>query len=403
MPRTLLLVGTRKGAWIYESDDRKSWSISQPMLPGWSFNGLAADLRRDPPRLYAAANHWAWGRSVAKSDDFGKTWDYRSTGLAFAEDMADYIDSLPKRPGPAPGDWGTTAPGTIGNVWTVTPGHDSQPGVVFAGTQPAGLFRSEDWGETWAPVDSLNRHESRRYWSGTGGGDSCVHSIHVDPRDPAHIYLCVASGGSYESKDGGETWKLITHKAVVTNTQGAKLMQELVEQFPMELPPGMDPAAIDELHRMRLDEKDPDRLWGQAHFGVFRSEDGGANWQDVTEGLPSFHGFPIAVTKKGPDAVFVVPLDYGQDNFRVSPGQLAVYRTRDSGKTWERLTNGLPGPDDYQSVYREAMDTDNFDPAGVYVGTTNGEMYASADMGDSWRRLPGTLPPILSVTAAVVG
>jgi photosystem II stability/assembly factor-like uncharacterized protein len=403
MARTLLLVGTRKGAWIYSSDDRKNWAVSQPMLPGWTFYNLSADLRRDPPRLYAAANHWAWGRSVAKSDDLGKTWDYRSSGLAFPPDMAGFIAGLPKRTdSPVPGEWGNTAPGTIGSVWSVTPGHESQAGVVFAGTQPAGLFRSEDWGESWEPVESINRHPSRRYWSGTGGGDSCVHSVHVDPRDPDHIYLCIASGGTYESKDNGETWQLITHKAIVTNTQGAKLMQEAVEMFPMELPPGMDPAAIDELHKMRLDPKDPDRLWGQAHFGVFRSDDAGATWQDVTEGLPSFHGFPIAVTKAGADAAYVVPLDYGADNFRVSPGQFAVYRTEDGGGTWERLTNGLPGPHDYQSVYREAMDTDGHDPAGVYVGTANGEVWASADRGDRWQRLPGTLPPILNVTAVVL-
>jgi photosystem II stability/assembly factor-like uncharacterized protein len=271
---------------------------------------------------------------------------------------------------------------------------------VFCGTQPAGLFRSEDWGQSWQPVESINRHANRRWWSGTGGGDSCIHSIHVDPRDPNHIYLCVASGGTYESKDNGETWDVITHKAVVTNTEGAKLMQQLVQEFPMELPPGMDPAAIDELHKMRLDPKDPDRIWGQAHMGVFRSDDAGATWSDVTEGLPSFHGFPIAVSHRQPDATYVVPLDYGQDNFRVAPGQFAVYRTQDSGKTWEALTKGLPGPNDYQSVYREGLDTD--DLGGVYVGTSNGEVYASADGGERWTRLPGTLPPILSVTAAVV-
>jgi photosystem II stability/assembly factor-like uncharacterized protein len=168
----------------------------------------------------------------------------------------------------------------------------------------------------------------------------------------------------------------------------------------MELPPGMDPAAIDELHKMRLDPKDPDRIWGQAHMGVFRSDDAGATWSDVTEGLPSFHGFPIAVSHRQPDATYVVPLDYGQDNFRVAPGQFAVYRTQDSGKTWEALTKGLPGPNDYQSVYREGLDTDNL--GGVYVGTSNGEVYASADGGERWTRLPGTLPPVLSVTAAVV-
>ena len=397
-----VLVGTKKGGFVYTSDTkRQNWELSDPILPGWTFNRLSADLRDSQPRFYAAANHWAWGPSVAKSTDL-KEWDYRSDGLKFAPDMKDFVEALPKRNDPVPGDWANAAPGTIGSIWTVDAGHDSEPGVVFCGTQPAGLFRSENWGQTWQPVESINRHESRRWWSGTGGGDSCIHSVHVDPRDRNHIYLCVASGGSYESKDAGESWTLITHKAVVTNTQGAKLMQELVQDFPTELPPGMDPAAIDELHKMRVDEKNPDRIWGQAHFGVFRSDDAGATWSDVTEGLPSFHGFPIAVTKKDKDAAFVFPLDYGQDNFRVAPGQFAVYRTQDSGATWERLTNGLPGPGDYQSVYREGMDTDGLESEGVYVGTSNGEVYASADRGDSWQRLPGTLPPVLSVTAVAL-
>ena len=398
-----LLVGTKKAGFIYTSDARRQkWEISDPILPGWSFYHMSADLRDTTPRFYAAANHWAWGRSVAKSTDMGKTWDYRSKDLAFPPYMADFIAGLPRRTGPAPGEWSNTAPGTIGNIWTVSPGHESEPGVVFAGTQPAGLFRSEDWGVSWRPVESINRHPNRRYWSGTGGGDSCIHSIHVDRRDPKHIYLCVASGGTYESRDNGETWDLITHKAIVTNTQGAKLMAQLVQEFPQELPPGMDPAAIDELHKMRVDTKNQDRIWGQAHFGVFRSDDGGAAWQDVTEGLPSFHGFAIAVTHRPPDAVYVVPLDYGQDNFRVALGQFAVYRTQDGGKTWQPVKQGLPGPDDYQSVYREGLDTDGLDPEGVYVGTSNGEVYASADGGDDWQRLPGTLPPVLSVTCLVL-
>jgi len=398
-----LLVGTKKAGFIYTSDARRQkWEISDPILPGWSFFHMSADLRDTSPRFYAAANHWAWGRSVAKSTDMGKTWDYRSKDLAFPPDMADFIGGLPRRTGPVPGEWSNTAPGTIGNIWTVSPGHESEPGVVFAGTQPAGLFRSEDWGQSWRPVESINRHPNRRYWSGTGGGDSCIHSIHVDQRDPKHVYLCVASGGTYESKDDGESWDLITHKAIVTNTQGAKLMAQLVQEFPQELPPGMDPASIDELHKMRVDTKNQDRMWGQAHFGVFRSDDRGETWEDVTEGLPSFHGFSIAVTHRPPDAAYVVPLDYGQDNFRVALGQFAVFRSRDSGKTWQPLTKGLPGPSDYQSVYREGLDTDGLDSEGVYVGTSNGEVFASADGGDSWQRLPGTLPPVLSVTATVV-
>ncbi len=396
-----LLVGTRKGAFIYTSDERREkWGVSEPVLPGWSFYHMSGDTRSDPPRLYAAANHWAWGRSVAKSSDLGKTWDYRSENLAFPPDMKS--PNPGPGPGGAPGEWQSTPPGVIGNVWNVTPGHVSEPGVIYAGTQPAGLFRSQDWGYSWQPVEGINRYPNRKYWTGTGGGDSCIHSVHVHPNDPKRIFLCVGAGGCYESKDGGDNWDLFSHNAIVTNEMGKKLMAELASQAPADisgLPPGRDPAAIDELHRMRLDPKNPDRLWGQAHFGVFKSEDAGNTWQDVTEGLPSFHGFPIAVTHHEPDAVFVVPLDYGQDNFRVAPGQFAVYRTRDSGKSWERLTNGLPGPSDYQSAYREGLDTDGLDPEAVYVGTSNGEVYAGLEVGERWQRLPGTLPPILSVTA----
>lgn len=398
-----VLVGTRKGGFIYTSDGaRQRWEQSEPILAGWTIHHMSADAREGTPRLYAAANHWAWGPSVAKSTDGGRTWDYRSEGLAFPPDM-----KSPSRGsrGGAPGEWEHTPPGVIGNVWSVSAGHESEPGVVYASTQPAGLFRSEDWGRSWRPVEGINRHPYRQYWTGTGGGDSCIHSVQVDPRDPKHVYLSVGAGGSYESKDGGEGWELFSHNAIVANAGAKKVLAKMASQFGSEmasaLPPDRDPAGLDELHKMRLDPKNPNRIWGQAHWGVFRSDDGGVTWEDVTNGLPSFHGFPIAVTHREPDAVFVVPLDYGADNFRVCPGQFTVYRTRDAAVSWEPLTNGLPGPGDYQSVYREGLDTDGLDPEGVYVGTSNGQLYGSIDGGDHWQRLPGTLPPILSVTCAV--
>jgi photosystem II stability/assembly factor-like uncharacterized protein len=382
MPQVKLLVGTRKGAWIYTSDERRErWEISEPIMPGWTVYGLSADLRRDPPRLYAAANHWAWGRSVARSDDMGATWEQRTPGLGFPEDMGISIE----------------------NVWLVTPGHESQPGVVYAGTQPGGMFKSEDWGDSWAPVDAMNRHKYRQFWNPTGGGASCIHSIEIDPRDPNRIYASVSAGGTYSTEDGGATWELCSHGIVVTTPAAKEFLAQVADMFPQpKLPEDVDPAALDEFHKLRLDPKNPDRLWGQAHVGVFRSDEQGKNWQDVTHGLPSFHGFPIAVTQHNPDAVFVVPLEFGSNNFRVVPGQFAVWRTGDLGKTWERLTKGLPGPYDYQSAYRESMDTDGLDREGVYVGTTNGMVYASNDLGDSWRELPGRLPPVLGVTAVAL-
>lgn len=396
--RLHLLVGTRKGAFHLTSRDRQHWELAEPILPGWSVYHAAFDMRDGKPRAYLAANHWAWGPSVAKSDDGAVNWDFRSEGLAFSPETR---SPAPEIPG-APGEWSQAPPGVIGNIWYVAPGHPSEPGVLYAGGQPAGLFRSLDWGRTWQPLDGLNRHPYRKYWSGTGGGDSCVHSVIVDPRDPRRLYAAVSAGGAYRSDDGGVTWELIAHNAVATHPEALRLIREfIVEGAPAGIDRGpwdKDPAGLNEFHALRLDPTNPDRLWGQAHWGVFRSDDCGTTWTDVTAGLPSFHGFGLTVSRAG--SVFVVPLDYGADNFRVCPGQLAVYRTADGGRSWERLTRGLPGPNDYQSVYREGLVCDGLELEGTYVGTSNGELYATFDGGELWRRLPGTLPPILAVAAA---
>lgn len=173
---TRLLVGTRKGAWIYTAGEGgRCWELSEPIMPGWTVHHMAADLRCDPPRLYAAANHWAWGPSVARSDDGGRTWEQRSPGLAF------------------PADTGLA----VANVWQVQPGHADRPGVVYAGTQPANLFRSEDWGESWTPVASITNHRLRPLWGPTGSvGDSSLHSIEIDPRQPDRVYISISTGGT---------------------------------------------------------------------------------------------------------------------------------------------------------------------------------------------------------------
>jgi photosystem II stability/assembly factor-like uncharacterized protein len=374
-----LLVGTRKAAFIYTSDEkRQRWDLSEPMLSGWTIHHAVADTRCDPPKLYAAAKHAVWGPSIARSTDWGKTWTQTTPGLKFPDDMNWKVDA----------------------VWNIKPGLPSEPGVVYAGTAPAGLFRSEDWGESWQSVESINRHENRQFWQPIAGGPTeggpPLQSIEIDPRDPDHMYVAIT--GAYVTLDGRERWRLFSHRAV----SGSLLAEAFVSQARSQVPPGIDPAAAHDMHKLIIDPKNPDRLWTQAHLGVFRSDDGGRSWEDVTDGLPSFHGFPITVTKREPDAAYVVPLETGTDNFRTSGGQFAVYRTRDAGHTWDRLTDGLPGPGNYQSVYREGMDTDGLDPEGVYVGTSNGMTYASLDGGDHWLTLPGMLPPILSVSCATV-
>lgn len=378
-----LLVGTRKAAFIYTSDEtRQSWELSAPIYTGWSIYHMAADTRGDHPRLYAAANHWAWGPSVAKSDDLGATWDYVSKGLGF------------------PADAGRT----VANVWHIAPGHASQPGVVYAGTQPAALFRSEDWGKTWAGVDPLNNHETQPQWSMSGGGDSALHSIEIDQRDAAHMFVAISTGGAFVTKDGGKTWTIFAQNLIATDRRSVEWMGEMEKAFPDQpAPEGVDPLAVQEMHKLRIAAADATRIWTQTHTGVFRSDDSGASWRDVTAGLPSFHGFGLALGRS-PDAVYTVPLAYAgfYDNFRVVDGQFAVWRTRDGGASWQAGTHGLPGPQDYQSVYREGMDCDGLETEGVYVGTSNGAVYASLDGGERWQRLPGTLPPILSLTAAVI-
>jgi len=371
-----LLVGTRKGAFIYTADDRRlSWDVAGPMMGGWSIYHMSSDARDGKPRVYAAANHAVWGPAVAKSDDGGHSWDKSSEGLGFPSGSGLAVEAF----------------------WHVTPGHQGEPGVVYVGGVPGGLFRSDDWGRSWRDVDAITRHPYRQYWASVPGGTP-VHSILVDPRDPKHVYISLSGGASHVTTDGGQSWHMFTHHAVATN-EGARIF---FSQTAANVPAGWDPAAVSDVHAMRMDMKQPDRLWAQTHFGVFRSDDGGRAWTDVTPGLPSFHGFPIAVTKRAPDAVFVVPLEVGTDNLRVCNGQFTIYRTRDAGATWEPLIDGLPGPLDYQSAYREAIDTDGLDPEGVYVGTSNGQLYASLDAGDHWQRLPGTLPPVLSVTCFAV-
>jgi hypothetical protein len=288
-----LLVGTKKGGFIYTSDERRErWEISEPIMPGWSIYHMEIDTRRETPRYFAAGAHWAWGPFVARSDDGGKTWDSRNPGLSF---------------GPAQPTMDEVMSGSLGSVWQITPGLASEPGVVYAGTQPAGLFRSEDWGESWAPVEGLHNHEYRPFWGPSGGGQSALHSIAIDPRDAKHMFVSISTGGTYETVDGGETWMISSHRVVATTEMAKNMEAEFAQRFPelaalseeaFKLPENVDPAAQDEFHKMHIDPKNPDRLWGQAHIGVFRLDVGSpSGWVDCTEGLPSFHGFPLAVTK----------------------------------------------------------------------------------------------------------
>jgi photosystem II stability/assembly factor-like uncharacterized protein len=385
MTTTQVLVGTRKGAWIYTSDDsRQQWRLSPPIMPGYTVHHMAVDTRRATPRLFMAANHWAWGPGVAYSDDLGKTWTETREGLKFPEDMSI----------------------ALGSVWNIRPGHSDQPGVVYAGTQPAGLFKSTDWGETWAPVDSINRHEYRPFFTMSGGGDSTLHTIEIDPRDPAHWYVSIATGGTFETNDDGQTWVLCSHRAIPTNAMQKQMWDDFAQRYPHLQEQFADfrsarrrSAAVNEMHKMRMDAANPDRLWAQTHVGVFTSPDGGNSWEDVTVGLPSFHGFPIGVSRSGDGAAYVVPLGSSPTTSAWSAASSPSGARRTTEKPGSNSARCFPVPTTTRASTARAW-TRTASHRGVYVGTTNGAVFASIDGGDHWSRLPGTLPPILSVTAA---
>lgn len=353
-----LYLGTRKGLFRLRSrDGRKSWVVDPPALTGHDVYHVVADPR-DPSRVYAAANHAVWGPRLARSVDGGCSWDEPTESPAFA----------------------TGAGESVKAVWYILPGHAERPGEVWVGVEPAALFRSRDWGASWQPVRGLNEHPTRSLWQ-PGGGGLCLHGIAATPADPDDLVATISAGGSYRTTDGGASWT-----AVNSGVRADFLPDENV------------PAGHC-VHKLVRSPADPNWLFQQNHCGAYRSTNGGESWQEVTAGLPSEFGFPAAIHPREPQTVYVAPL-LG-NSFRAFPdGAMAVWRSRDGGDNWEALRCGLPQRGAYVSAFRAAMATDGDDPAGVYIGTSTGQVFASADDGDSWTMIADLLPPILSVTAA---
>ena len=354
-----ILVSTRKGAFCLSSQDgRGSWQMGPPMLSGWDVYHCIEDPR-DPSRLYAAANHAVWGPRIARSVDGGRTWDEPVQSPAFA----------------AEGD------ATVKAMWFVRPGHADRPGEVWAGVDPAALFRSGDWGATWEPVPAFNNHPTREYWQ-PGGGGLCLHGIVLDKTDPLEVIATVSSGGAYRSNDGGGSWTPINR-----GIRGSFMPDDSV------------PAGHC-VHKLVRSTAAPNVLFQQNHCGMYRSDDAGDSWTEVTEGLPSEFGFPAAMHPRDPNTLFVAPLV--GDSFRAfAEGAMAVWRSRDGGRSWTAMRDGLPQSNAYLASYRAAMATDDDDDAGVYIGTTTGHVFASRDEGDHWTKIGEYLPPVLAVEASV--
>ncbi len=363
---TALFLGTRKGAWILTADaERRSWSVDGPHFLGHIIQHAVLDPR-DGRTLLLAAGTGHLGPTLFRTTDFGATWSEASRPPAFPT--------------------GERLARSLRKVFWLTPGHADEPGVWYAGGSPQGLFRSEDGGDTWAPVDGWNDHPMWETWSeypeeNTPDG-SMLHSVIVDPRDPAHLYLGLSAGGVFESTDGGKDWSTLNQDVE------AVFLPEPDADY------GHDP------HCVRLHPADPDRLYQQNHCGIYRLDRPGTAWERIGDNMPTAVGdigFPVELHPRDPDTAWVFPMD-GTDVWpRTSPdGRPAAYVTRDAGATWARQDDGLPDQG-WFTVKRQAMTTDDGDPVGVYFGTTSGEVWASTDEGASWAPILEHLPEIYSI------
>jgi hypothetical protein len=371
----VLLVATRKGAWLFHGDAaRRSWRVDGPHFLGHVLNHLVLDPR-DGRTLLAAAKTGHLGPTVFRSTDLGRTWKEAARPPAF-----------PKAP---EGEKGRV----VDHTFWLTPGHPGEPGVWYAGTSPHGLFRSSDGGASWDPVSGLNDDPRYRAWmggpqDGTPDGPK-LHSVIVDPRDPAHLYLGMSSGGVHESLDRGATWSALV--------QGLEVVE------------GLDPSTISfhDPHCIRLCPTDPDRLYQQNHCGSYRLDRPSTQWVRIGRSMPKRVGdigFPLVVHPRDADTAWVFPMDGTSVWPRTCPGgQAAAYVTRNGGRSWRRLDAGLPRSQAWWTVKRQAMAGDARDPVGLYFGTTSGELWSSRDEGERWTCLARHLPEIYAVEAAELG
>jgi photosystem II stability/assembly factor-like uncharacterized protein len=355
MTRSVLLVGTPKGAFLLEGDaQRQSWSLRGPLCEGWPIHDLSVEPASGAI-LAAGGSPW-YGPAVFRSDDQGETWTHSSEGLTYGDD------------GPK-----------IATIWNVTAAH----GSIWAGVEPAGLFRSDDGGATWAHVSGLRDHPSQPTWQ-PGGGGLILHTIVPHPTDPARMWVGISAVGTFETQDGGKTWEARNH--------GVRA----------DYDPEPNPETGQCVHKLVIAPGTDETLYQQNHCGVYRSDDGGRNWDEITAGLPSEFGFPMVVHPRDASTAWVIPLN-GADKGRYVPdASAAVWQTTDGGRSWTRHGDGLPQKDAYVGVLREAMAVDTLDPVGVYFGTGTGQLYGSADEGRSWAVVADNLPPIWGVEAMVV-
>jgi photosystem II stability/assembly factor-like uncharacterized protein len=365
MSKVRVLVGTHKGAFVLTSDaKRENWEIRGPHFAGWEIYDIKGSPV-NPDRIYASQSNGWFGQVIQRSNDGGESWE--TVGNKFEYDG-----------NPDTHQWfdGSQRPWQFKRVWKLEPSL-ADPEAVYAGVEDAALFYSADGGQTWQELSGLRKVKGDLWSPGAGG--LCLHTIIQDRGNPQRLFTAISAAGAFRSNDAGQTWQAINRGL---HSGG-------------ELP---DPTAEVGhcVHCIAMHPTHPGVLFMQKHWDVMRSDDAGELWYEVSGNLPSDFGYSIAVHAHEPQTIYVVPIKSDSEHFPPE-GKLRVYRSRTGGNEWEALTKGLPQSDCYVNVYRSALSVDSLDPCGVYFGTTGGQVYASADSGDSWISIARDLPAVLSV------
>ena len=401
MTSVRVLVGTKKGAFILTSDGSRTpgprgWSVDGPHFGGWEVYHLKGSPA-DPDRIYASQTSGWFGQIIQRSDDGGRTWHTPGSkpeelvgdmGMPKGESNKFMYDASDKTGAPLTTHQfydGTQKPWEFKRVWHIEPSLDD-PDTAYAGVEDAAIFRTTDGGRSWHELAGLRGHGTGPQWS-PGAGGMGLHTILLDPRNRNRMYIAISAAGAFRTDDGGRTWKPIN--------RGLK----------SQYIPDPNAEVGHCVHRIAMHPSRPDVVFMQKHWDVMRSDDAGDNWREVSGNLPTDFGFPIDVHAHEPETIYVVPIT--SDSLHYPPeGKLRVYRSRTGGqdeKGWEALTNGLPQQDCYVNVLRDAMAVDTLDPCGIYFGTTGGQVYGSADGGNTWAPIAEHLPGVLSVEVQVVG
>lgn len=373
MTAVRVLVGTKKGAFVLTSDgQRKKWKTTGPFFAGWEIYHMKGSPV-DANRLYASQTSGWFGQQMQRSDDGGVTWNPVDNKFAY--------DGAAAPVGTHQWYDGTQHPWEFKRVWHLEPSL-SDPDTVYAGVEDAALFKTTDGGKSWHELAGLRGHGTGPQWQ-PGAGGMCLHTILLDKKNPGRMFIAISAAGAFRSDDGGKTWRPIN--------------RGLNSQY---IP---DPEAEVGhcVHRIAAHPSRPDVLFMQKHWDVMRSDDGGNSWHEVSGDLPTDFGFPIDVHAHEPDTIYVVPIKSDSEHFPPD-GKLRVYRSKSGGNQWEPLTKGLPQSDCYVNVLRDSMAVDSLDPCGVYFGTTGGQVYASADGGDTWDAIVRDLPAVLSVEVQAI-